>query len=214
MTTENNSPETENDDIPPVQRMFGLAVSEWVTYSFIVVSVVAAVFGYIVGGERDAQAERAMTTLSTLTENAEKRYASSGPLACDNSLLNPEQLANDYLTLSVSKAPFDEDDTSLGYGPALYVSVEEKEVSGDTWDTAKRLMDLVKEAGKEKAEAEQAEVRREIADNIALEKEEGEADEKPKNALREVKKKSFGDEEDYLRYYILASEVAVCSPGA
>jgi hypothetical protein len=70
----------------------------------------------------------------------------------------------------------------------------EKEVSGDTWDTAKRLMDLVKEAGKEDAESEE--------------------DEKPENRLREVRKKGFGEDEDYLRYYILASEVAICSQDA
>jgi len=196
MTTENNSPEADNE-VPPVARMFGRAVSEWVVYSFIAFSVIAVIFGSMVGGERDAQAERAMATLGALTEVAENKAAAGSPFVCDDTLLDPELLVNDYLTLSIRQAPIDEDNKSLGYGPALYVSVVEKEVSGDTWDTAKRLMDLVEKAGKKE-------------DEVA----ELEEDKKPKNRLREVRKKGFGEDEDYLRYYILASEIASCSQDA
>jgi hypothetical protein len=216
MTTENDNPEADNE-IPPVARFLGRAVSEWVVYSFIAFSVIAVIFGSMVGGERDAQAERAMATLAALTEAAENKASAGSTLVCDDRLLDPELLANDYLTLTIGQAPIDEDNKSLGYGPALYVSVVEKEVSGDTWDTAKRLMDLVKEAGKEEAEANEGRSGRIIAANIASgEKEdaESEEDEKPENRLREVRKKGFGEDEDYLRYYILASEVAICSQDA
>ncbi|MFT6644541.1 MAG: hypothetical protein ACJAX5_002176 [Patiriisocius sp.] len=195
MSTENSNPEADNE-VPPVARVWGLTVSEWVVYSFVVILAIATIVGYVVGGERDVQAERAMVTLAALTEEAESRVASGGELLCDNTLLDSELLANDYLTLSISQAPINEKDESMGYGPALFVSVVEEEVSGDTWDTAKRLMDLVKQAGEEKEE-EAAE-----ADD---------SDKKPKNALRKVKKTSFGEDEEYLRYYILASEVAICS---
>jgi anti-sigma regulatory factor (Ser/Thr protein kinase) len=195
MATQNSNPEADHD-APPVTRALGLAVSEWVVYSFIVITVIAVIFGFGVGGERDAQAERAMATLTALTEEVENRVAAGGELACDNTLLDSALLANDYLTLSISQVQINDADESLGDGPALYVSVVEEEVSGDTWDTAKRLMDLVKQAGEEKEE-EAAE-----ADD---------SDKKPKNALRKVKKTSFGEDEEYLRYYILASEVAICS---
>ncbi len=205
MTTENNNPEAD-DEVPPVARVLGRAVSEWVTYTFVVLSVIAVIFGSMVGDERDAQAERAMATLSALTEAAENKAAAGSALVCDDTLLDPELLANDYLTLTVRQAPIDEDDKSLGYGPALYVSVVEKEVSGDTWDTAKRLMDLVKEAGKKEAEANE-----DRADPTIAESEE---DKKPENRLRDVRKKGYGEDEDYLQYYILASEVAICSQDA
>ena len=129
MATEHSNPEA-NNEVPPVARILGFAVSEWVVYSFVVITVIALIIGYVVGGERDAQADRAMATLSALAEEAESRVAMGGELVCDNTLLDPELLANDYLTLSISQAPINEKDESLGYGPALYVSVVEEEVSG------------------------------------------------------------------------------------
>lgn len=209
MTTENQTPDAD-DEVPPVARFYGLAVSEWVTYSFVVVSVIAVLFGSVVGDERDAEAERAMATLAALTEEAENRASAGEPLVCNNTLLEPSLLENEYLDLSIKPAPFNEKDKALGYGPALYVSVVEKEVSGDTWDTAKRLMNLVKKEASEEAEESEETTRREVADNIELENTAEDEDEKPKNRLREVRKKGFGEDEDYLRYYILASEVAVC----
>ena len=213
MATQNSNPEADHD-APPVTRALGLAVSEWVVYSFIVITVIAVIFGFSVGGERDVQAERAMATLAALTEEVESRVAAGGELACDNTLLDSALLANDYLTLSISQVQINDADESLGDGPALYLSVVEDEVSGDTWDTAKRLMDLVKKAGEEKAEAEANEdsSRPDVANNVAADEEEADdKDKKPKNALRKVSKTGFGEKEEYLRYYILASEVATCS---
>jgi hypothetical protein len=63
--------------------------------------------------------------------------------------------------------------------------------------------------------------RPDIAGNVATDDEEDEEDEdeeeadgkdkKPKNAMRKVSKPRVGEDEEYLRYYILASEVATCS---
>ena len=212
MSTEISNPDPDNE-IPPVPRFLGRAVSEWVTYTFIVLCIIAVIFGSIVGGERDAQVDRAMAALEVLEETAEIQASSGAELICDNSLLTPELLANDYLTLSVGQAPINEDDKSLGYGPALYVSVVEKEVSGDTWDTAKRLMDRVKEMGEEEAEKEDPSAEQRIATTVAVDNDEetdSEEIEKPKNRLREVRKKVYGDDEEYLRYFILASENALC----
>lgn len=209
MATENSGPEAGKQP-PEPPRVYGLLVSEWVTYGFVIAAIAAVVFGMRVGGERDAQAERAMATLEALGEEAERVVASGGVLYCDDRLLDAELLENEYLTLSIRPAPIDEKDESLGFGPALYVDVVEKEVSGDTWDTAKRLMDLVKEKGQEEAEAREA--RAPTADEeIAAADGEEEDEDKPKNRLRKVRKKSFGETEDYLRYYILASETARCS---
>jgi hypothetical protein len=209
MTTENSNQETENE-VPPVARIWRLAVSEWVVYSFVGITAIAVIVGFVVGGERDTQADRAMNTLLALTEEVESRVSAGSQLVCDNRLLDPEFLANDYLTLSISQAPINENDKSLGYGPALYVSVVEEEVSGDTWNTAKRLMDLVKEVGKEEGEKDKN--HRDVASNTQTDEEDADnIDKKPKNALREVRKTGFGEDDEYLRYYILASEVAICS---
>ena len=43
MTAENTSPETDNE-VPPVARVFGRAVSEWVTYTLIALCVIAVIF--------------------------------------------------------------------------------------------------------------------------------------------------------------------------
>jgi len=205
MATENDVPEAANQ-APEKTRVYGLLVSEWVTYSFIVIAVAALFFGLVVGGERDAQAERAMATLDALAEEAERVVAGGRALSCNESLLDSERLANEYLSLSVRPAPIDEDDESLGYGPALYVSVAEEEVSGDTWDTAQRLMALVKEAGAEQADASEDRPRR-IDGDVAA----GEDDDEPKSRLRKVRKTGFGEDEEYLRYYILATENAICT---
>ena len=213
MTTEKNESEADNE-VPPVARFAGRAISEWVTYSFIALTIIAAIFGSMVGSERDAQAERAMATLRSLTEAAESIAAAGGDLVCDETLLDPALLANEYLTLTIRQAPIDENNKSLGYGPALHVSVVEKEVSGDTWDTAKRLMDLVKEEGEKAVEASEDRSGRVIDANVESGKDdvaELEEDKKPENRLREVRKRSYGDDEEYLRYSILASEIALCA---
>jgi hypothetical protein len=216
MTTEKNESEADNE-VPPVARFLGRAISEWVTYSFIALIIIAVIFGSMVGSERDAQAERAMATLRSLTEAAESIVAAGGDLVCDETLLDPALLTNEYLTLTIRQAPIDEDNKSLGYGPALHVSVVEKDVSGDTWDTAKRLMELVKEEGEKAAEASEDRSGRVIDANVEPGEDDVaglEEDKKPKNRLREVKKRSYGEDEEYLRYSILASETAICRQDA
>lgn len=202
MTTEND------DDVPELPRYYGLLVSEWVTYTLIVMAVLALIFGFKVGAERDAQAERAMATLDALTEASERSVAMGGSLVCDDRLLDAERLANDYLTLSIRRAPIDADDKSAGFGPALHVNVVQDEVSGDTWATAERLMALVKEADKEEAEANKV-PSRSVDRGV-----DGDADEdadEPEGRLRNVRKTGYGEDEEYLRYDILASTVANCS---
>ncbi|MEE4298435.1 MAG: hypothetical protein V2J24_03240 [Pseudomonadales bacterium] len=216
MATDNNIPGAEKDP-QDFQRFYGLLVSEWVTYTMIVIVVAATIFGFKVGGERDAQAERAMATLDALTEEAERITAGGRSLVCDDTLLDADLLANDYLTLSIRPAPIDEDDESQGFGPALYVDVVEDEVSGDTWDTAKRLMALVKEAGREEAEAgEEADAgegasRSSPDDDAEADEADDEDGKGPKSRLRNVRKTGFLEKKEYLSYYILASETATCS---
>jgi hypothetical protein len=199
MATEHEESEAENAPPQPA-RFHGLLVSEWVTYGLIVAVIVAVVFGVRVGGERDAQAERAMATLDALGEEAERVVAAGGVLYCDDRLLDADLLENDYLTLSIRPAPIDDKDESLGFGPALFVDVAEADVPGDTWDTAQRLMALVKKKGKEDAEATADRSR--PVDDVAAD---DEADE-PGSRLRKVRKNK-----KYLQYYILASQTALCS---
>jgi hypothetical protein len=72
---------------------------------------------------------------------------------------------------------------------------------------------LVKKSGKEKQEEqEEINAHRDVASNLQVDEADKEdEDKKPKNALREVRKTGFGEDEEYLQYYILASEDAICS---
>ena len=198
MTTENDPPEP--------RRVYGLLVSEWVTYTMLVIVVAAVIFGLRVSGERDVQAERAMATLDALAEEAERLAADGREVVCDDRLLDADVLANDYLALSIRPAPIDEDDESLGFGPALYVDVVEEEVSGDTWDTARRLMGLVKEEASEAADEDSG---RDRADGDAAGEEE-----KEESRLRKVREPGFLSKKEFLSYYILASEDVLCRQGA
>lgn len=203
MTTEN--------DLPELRRFYGLLVSEWITYTMIVIAVAALFFGFKVGGERDGQVERAMAMLDALAEEAERIVASGGVLICDDRLLDTETRANDYLTLSIRPAPIDEDDESLGFGPALYVDVVKEEVSGDTWDTAHRLMARVKEEASEKADKDAS---RGIDAGAGADGDTEKGDEKEKSRLRKVREPGYQVKEEFLSYYILASEDALCSQDA
>jgi hypothetical protein len=76
-------------------------------------------------------------------------------------------------------------------------------------------MNLVKEKGVEEAEAREDRSPR-VTEEVAAggEEEEDGGEDEPENRLRKVRKTSFGEKEEYLRYYILASETALCSEDA
>jgi hypothetical protein len=71
-------------------------------------------------------------------------------------------------------------------------------------------MAFVKKQAKEEAEAREDRAPS-VEEEVAAAEQEKDDEDEPKSRLRKVRKKSFGETEDYLRYYILASETALCS---
>jgi len=84
-----------------MKRYFGLLVSEWVTAIMVVVVTVAVIYGFRVGGERDASVAKANDALEALKARAEDALAVGEALRCDSSLLGPEVLRTPFLPLAV-----------------------------------------------------------------------------------------------------------------
>lgn len=215
MATDNNIPGAEKDP-QDFQRFKGLLVSEWVTYAMIVVVVAATIFGFRVGAERDAMVDRAVASLDALAESAEAAAARGEPIVCDDSLLDPEVLANDYLTLRVRPTPIDDDDPSAGFGPGLHVDVlHEKRVSGDTWSTAQRLLKRLQSEGgddEEDADEDGDEQRRRVVAEVTDAEDDEEADDESDSRIRGLLKTSYPDTEEYLGFAMLASDQVRCAP--
>jgi hypothetical protein len=129
-----------------MKRYFGLLVSEWVTAIMVVVVTAAVIYGFRVGGERDASVAKANAALEALKVRAEEALALGEALRCDSSLLGPEVLQTPFLPLAVIAVPVDPEDRSAGYAPALVVDVQKDQVNGDTWDTAQRWLKSLKKA--------------------------------------------------------------------
>jgi hypothetical protein len=190
-----------------MKRYFGLLVSEWVTAIMVVVVTVAVIYGFRVGGERDASVAKANDALEALKARAEDALAVGEALRCDSSLLGPDVLQTPFLPLSVIAVPVDPKDRSAGYTPALVVDVQKDQVSGDTWDTAQRWLKALKKAqgAGEKGGAE------------------GDPTD-PGEAVVETTEQSLGEPDGLLRvswswktllrFEALAVEAALCTPPA
>ena len=188
-----------------MKRYFGLLVSEWVTAIMVVVVTAAVIYGFRVGGERDASVAKANDALEALKVRAEEALALGEALRCDSSLLGPEVLQTPFLPLAVIAVPVDPEDRSAGYAPALVVDVQKDQVNGDTWDTAQRWLKALKKAqgADEKGGAE------------------GDPTD-PGEAVVETTEQSLGEPDGLLRvswswktllrYEALAVEAAVCAP--
>jgi hypothetical protein len=188
-----------------MKRYFGLLVSEWVTAIMVVVVTVAVIYGFRVGGERDASVTKANDALAALRARAEEALAMGETLRCDSELLGPALLQTPFLPLAIIAVPVDPKDRSAGYAPALAVDVQKDQVSGDTWDTAQRWLKALKKAQgtEEKGGAE------------------GDPTD-PGEAVVETTEQSLGEPDGMvrvswswktlLRYEALAVEAAVCAP--
>ena len=194
----------ESETGSAMKRYFGLLVSEWVTAIMVVVVTAAVIYGFRVGGERDASVAKANDALEALKARAEEALALGEALRCDSSLLGPEVLQTPFLPLAVIAVPVDPKDRSAGYAPALVVEVQKDQVNGDTWDTAQRWLKSLKKAqgADEKGGAE------------------GDPTD-PGEAVVETTEQSLGEPDGLLRvswswktllrYEALAVEAAVCA---
>ncbi len=188
-----------------MKRYFGLLVSEWVTAIMVVVVTAAVIYGFRVGGERDASVAKANAALEALKARAEEALALGEALRCDSSLLGPELLQTPFLPLAVIAVPVDPKDRSAGYAPALVVDVQKGKVDGDTWDTAQRWLKSLKKA--------------QGADELGGA--EGDPTD-PGEAVVETTEQSLGEPDGMLRvswswktllrFEALAVEAAVCKP--
>jgi hypothetical protein len=188
-----------------MKRYFGLLVSEWVTAIMVVVVTIAVIYGFRVGGERDASVAKAGDALEALKARAEEALALGEVLRCDSRLLGPELMQTPFLPLAVIAVPVDPKDRTVGYAPALVVDVQKDQVSGDTWDTAQRWLKALRKAqgAEEKGGAE------------------GDPTD-PGEAVVETTEQSLGEPDGLLRvswswktllrYEALAVEAAVCAP--
>lgn len=186
-----------------MKRYFGLLVSEWVTAIMVVVVTVAVIYGFRVGGERDASVAQANDALEALKARAEEAQAMGERLRCDSALLAPALLQAPFLPLAIIAVPVDPKDRTAGYAPALVVDVQKDQVSGDTWDTAQRWLKALKKAQgtEEKGGAEGDPT---DPGEVAVAPEGGELGE-PDGLLRVA-----WNWKRLLRFTILAAELPVC----
>lgn len=188
-----------------MKRYVGLLVSEWVTAIMVVVVTVAVIYGFLVGGERDASVREADEALAALKARAEDALARGATLRCDSALLALAQLETSFLSLAVAAVPVDPKDPTAGYAPAIVVDVQKDQVSGDTWDTAQRWLKALKKA---QGEDEKGSAEGDPTD--------------PGEAVVETTERSLGEPDGMLRvswswktllrFEALAVEAAVCAP--
>ncbi len=119
--------------------------SEIVTYVMIAGILAAVGFGMIVSGERDDMVALAEASIESIKAESEASAAEGKPLVCNDSLVSPDVLANDFLTLSIKPVLKDQGDKSSGYVPGLYIHSLKEEDGDDTFVTAKRLFKAIEE---------------------------------------------------------------------
>ena len=180
------------DSEPQYARIGGLLISEWVTWIMIVVVIAAVGFGFVVGGERDAQADAAVASLDAVAARWAEADARGEMLACSDEAVDAGLLSNEYLELELRPIALDADDPSAGRGPGVLIEIYGKRDGNDALETARRLLKQLEEAEKGEDDEEHAD------------REEDE-DEDQNSRLRRVARG-----ENSVRYEVLASLTARC----
>ncbi|MFT7091379.1 MAG: hypothetical protein ACJAYW_001342, partial [Candidatus Azotimanducaceae bacterium] len=132
-----------------MKKMSGFVVSEYVTAVIILVVSVAVVFGLYVSNQRDNMVESAEASLEAVKMQAAAAAKGGKLIACDDSLVEAEVLANGYISLSIRPTPIDESNLEEGYGAGIYVHSNKEADGSDTFVTAVRLHKAIKEKDKE-----------------------------------------------------------------
>lgn len=136
------------DSEPQYVRIGGLLISEWVTWIMVVVVAAAVVFGFVVGGERDAQADAAVASLEAVAARWAEADARGEALTCSPESVDGELLSNEFLTLALQPIALDVDDPAAGRGPGVLIEVYGKRDGNDALETARSLLKQLKEAEK------------------------------------------------------------------
>ena len=127
------------DGEPQYVRIGGLLVSEWVTWIMIVVVIAAVGFGFIVGGERDAQADAAVASLDAVAARWAQADARGEMLVCSDEAVDAGLLSNEFLELELRPIALDADDPSAGRGPGVLIEIYGKRDGNDALETARSL---------------------------------------------------------------------------
>ena len=123
-----------------MRRYAGFLLSEYMTGLIVIVVGAAVAFGLYVGGQREAMLERAEVTIGAIRDRLHSAAADEVALACDNTIVAPEVLANDYLSFDVRPVPVQSGDESAGYGAAIFIQGDKASDGNDTFLTAKKLL--------------------------------------------------------------------------
>lgn len=128
-----------------MNKAAGVLTSEIITYVLIAAILMAVAFGMFVSGERDDMVELAEASIETIKQQSEASVSDGKPLVCNNALVAPEVLANDFLSLSIKPILKNEEDDSAGFAPGLHIVSSKEDDGNDVFVTAKRLFEALKE---------------------------------------------------------------------
>lgn len=120
-----------------------MVLSEVMTLIIAIVIVGGIGFGMYVGMERDQMVDRAQASLAAIRTRIDS--AGGELIVCDNSMVPADTLENAFLPLTIKPIPIDEEDPAAGFGAALYISSDKEDDGSDTFDTASRLFEEIKE---------------------------------------------------------------------
>lgn len=128
-----------------MKRYFGLLVSEIFTAGLVIVVLIGVGFGLWVSAERDAMVEQAEASLAAMKERIATAVDAKETLVCDNTLVDPGVLANDFLTLTVKPVLVEPANLKGGYTAGVWLRSEREADGNDTFETASRLLEAIEE---------------------------------------------------------------------
>lgn len=128
-----------------MKKMSGFIVSEYATAVIIAVVSIAVVFGLYVGNQRNSMVESAEASLASVKAQAAAAAESNNLIACDDSFVQADVLANAFISLSIRPTPIDESNLEEGYGAGIYVHSNKEADGNDTFVTALRLHEAIEE---------------------------------------------------------------------
>lgn len=128
--------------------MSGMVLSEIMTVILMIAVVSAIAFGIYVSSVRDASVEKAEASLVEIMSVVKAAQGSGISISCDNSLVDTDVLANDYIPLTIKPMPFTLENIDQGYGVGVFVSSVREEDGNDTFVAAERLQVALAESEK------------------------------------------------------------------
>lgn len=128
-----------------MNKISGLILSEIVTALLAAVVFIAVAFGIYVSNQRDNMVESAQASLVAVTTQVALANESGQPIGCDNSLIDTSLLENRFLKLAIKPTKVDNDHPGKGYGAGIHVHSNQETDSDDTFVTAMRLYEVIKE---------------------------------------------------------------------